>query len=177
MVSCPASVPFLNGLAITIQSVATTDSRVNIVTEQTSLAIGEVSRISGCKVETIRYYERIGLLSPPARTAGRHRLYSRDHLKRLVFIRRSRNLGFSLDEIRSLLGLTGAGAPSCEQVREITLSHARDIRRKIDDLERMDRALRQLAEQCEDGAAAACPVIEALFAAEEDAAAKVRNGP
>lgn len=145
--------------------------------EQTSLAIGEVSRISGCKVETIRYYERIGLLSPPPRTAGRHRLYSPDHVQRLAFIRRARNLGFSLDEIRSLLGLTGEAAPSCEEVREITLAHARDIRRKIDDLERMDRALRQLAEQCEDGAASVCPVIEALFAADEDVTAADRDGP
>lgn len=147
------------------------------MTEQTSLAIGEVSRRSGCKVETIRYYERIGLLAPPPRTAGRHRLYSRDHVRRLVFIRRARNLGFSLDEIRSLLGLTGAGAPDCEQVRAITLAHARDIRRKIDDLERMDRALRQLAEQCEDGSAAVCPVIEALFAAEEDVTDADGDGP
>jgi MerR family mercuric resistance operon transcriptional regulator len=146
------------------------------MTEQTSLAIGKVSRTSGCKIETIRYYERIGLLSPPPRTAGRHRLYSQDHVKRLVFIRRARNLGFSLDEIRSLLGLSGAGAPSCEQVREITLTHARDIRRKIDDLERMDRALRQLAEQCEDGDAMVCPVIEALFAAEDDRTASDRDG-
>ncbi len=147
------------------------------MTEQTSLAIGEVSRISGCKVETIRYYERIGLVSPPPRTAGRHRLYSRNHVKRLVFVRRARNLGFSLDEIRSLLGLTGEGAPSCQQVREITLAHAEDIRQKIADLERMDRALRQLAEQCEDGASAVCPVIEALFVAEADATAVARNGP
>ncbi len=147
------------------------------MTEQKSLAIGEVSRISGCKVETIRYYERIGLLSPPARTAGRHRQYSRDHLKRLVFIRRARKLGFSLDEIRSLLGLAGAGAPNCEQVRQITLAHAQDIRQKIEDLERMDHALRQLAEQCEDGAVTNCPVIEALFATEEDAVAEARNGP
>jgi len=146
------------------------------VKEQASLAIGEVSRISGCKVETIRYYERIGLLSPPPRTAGRHRLYFRDHVKRLVFIRRARDLGFSLDEIRSLLGLSGDGAPNCEAVREITLAHARDIRRKIDDLERMDRALRQLAEQCDDGAVALCPVIEALFAAEEDLTKSDRGG-
>jgi MerR family transcriptional regulator, mercuric resistance operon regulatory protein len=148
-----------------------------IVTDQTSLAIGEVSRTSGCKIETIRYYERIGLLSPPPRTAGRHRLYSQDHVKRLVFIRRGRNLGFSLDEIRSLLGLTGEGAPSCERVREITLAHAHDIRQKIDDLERMDRALRQLAEQCEDGEAMDCPVIDALFAAEDNRTAPARNGP
>lgn len=147
------------------------------MTEKKSLAIGEVSRISGCKIETIRYYERIGLLSSPPRTAGRHRLYSRDHVKRLVFIRRGRNLGFSLDEIRSLLGLTGEGAPNCEQVREITLAHAHDIRQKIDDLERMDRALRQLAEQCEDGAAAVCPVIEALFIAKDDRTALDRVGP
>ncbi len=147
------------------------------MTEKKSLAIGEVSRTSGCKIETIRYYERIGLLSPPPRTAGRHRLYSRDHVKRLVFIRRGRNLGFSLDEIRSLLGLTGEGAPNCEQVREITLAHAHDIRQKIDDLERMDRALRQLAEQCEDGEAMVCPVIEALFTAKEDRAAADRDSP
>lgn len=146
------------------------------MTEQKSLAIGEVSRISGCKVETIRYYERIGLLSSPPRTAGRHRMYSRDHLKRLVFIRRARNLGFSLDEIRSLLGLTDASPPRCEQVREITLAHARDIRLKIDDLERMDRALRQLAEQCEENGTANCPIIEALFVTEEELAGSARDG-
>ena len=81
------------------------------------LGVGGVSRRSGVNIETIRYYEKIGLLQPPPRTEGGHRVYSEDHLNRLVFIRRSRELGFRLDEIRHLLGLVEAGV-ACGEVRD-----------------------------------------------------------
>lgn len=129
----------------------------------TAWTIGRVSAETGCGIETIRYYERVGLLAPPPRSGGGHRLYSPDHVKRLVFIRRGRELGFSLDEIRGLLALAEQDATDCRQVWEITLTHAEDIRRKILDLTRMESVLRRMAADCADGKSPDCPIIESLF--------------
>lgn len=128
-----------------------------------SLGIGELSRRSGVNIETIRYYERIGLLTPPPRTEGGHRLYPDDHRKRLTFIRRSRELGFTLDEIRNLLGLVDGGC-TCGEVKDVALMHIKDIRRKIADLRRMERTLAETAARCEGGTTPDCPIIDALFA-------------
>lgn len=125
------------------------------------LSIGELSRRAGVNVETIRYYERIGLLAPPPRTDGGHRLYPDKQHKRLAFIRRSRELGFSLDEIRNLLGLVEGGF-TCGQVQEAALTHLGNIRRKIADLRRMERSLAETADRCQGGAAPECPIIDAL---------------
>jgi MerR family mercuric resistance operon transcriptional regulator len=92
------------------------------------LMIGALSRRTGCKVETIRYYERIGLLPPPPRSAGGQRHYGKDGLKRLTFIRRSRELGFSLKEVRGLLRLVDGGGYTCAEVRAITLDHLAEVR-------------------------------------------------
>lgn len=124
--------------------------------------IGALSRRSGVNVETIRYYERIGLLPSAPRTAGGHRLYAEPHWRRLAFIRRARELGFSLDEVRNLLSLVDGGY-TCGEVQELALHHLERVRLKIDDLRRLERTLRETAEQCEGGAAPACPVISALF--------------
>lgn len=123
--------------------------------------IGEVSQQTGINIETIRYYERIGLLPSPPRTGGGHRLYSGSHLNRLSFIRRSRELGFTLDEIRNLLGLAEAGH-ACGDIQEAALVHLKNIRRKIADLRRMERTLAQTAAQCEGGTAPNCPIFEVL---------------
>lgn len=121
-----------------------------------------MSRRTGVHIETVRYYEKIGLLPPPPRTEGGHRLYSDDQLKRLTFIRRSRELGFTLDEIRNLLGLVEGGY-TCGQVRNAALTHLKDIRRKIADLRRMERTLAETASRCEGGDAPGCPIMDALL--------------
>lgn len=109
-------------------------------------SIGELSRQSGVHVETIRYYEKIGLLPRPSRTAGGHRLYADDALKRLTFVRRSRELGFTLEEIRNLLGLVEGGY-TCGEIKEAALMHLGDIKRKVADLRRMQRVLADTAKQ------------------------------
>ena len=98
-----------------------------------TLPIGELSKRSGVNIETIRYYERVKLLSPPPRTASGRRVYDLTDLRILVFIRRSRELGFSLDEIRALLRLGGPEKASCREVREIAAHHLEDIRSKLRD--------------------------------------------
>jgi MerR family mercuric resistance operon transcriptional regulator len=134
-----------------------------LVPEPPELTIGDLSRRTGCKVETIRYYERIALLPAPARSAGGHRLYRDGDLKRLTFIRRARELGFTLDEVRSLLRLVDSGQYTCAEVKAITLDHLGDIRRKISDLRKMARVLEDTAELCDGGVSADCPIVEALY--------------
>jgi MerR family mercuric resistance operon transcriptional regulator len=124
---------------------------------------GVLSRRTGCNIETIRYYESIGLMPDPPRTESGHRLYSTNHARRLTFIRRCRELGFSLREIRSLLGLVDGGDASCAEVHALTLDHVVEVRRKIADLRRMERVLSGMAAQCEDDAIPDCPIIDALF--------------
>lgn len=128
-----------------------------------SFGIGALSEHSDCKVETIRYYEQIGLMPEPPRSAGGHRVYSGRHLKRLRSIRRCRSLGFTLDQIRELLGLLDGGAWSCKRVRGITLNHLGHIREKLADLEQMEAVLSDLANRCRDDETPDCPIIEDLF--------------
>jgi len=102
--------------------------------------IGVLSRKTRCHIETIRYYERIGLLSKPPRTEGGHRLYDRETMKRLICIRRSRELGFSLEEIRTLLGLVDGKRYTCQEVKMVTGRHLGDVSKKISDLLRPAKA-------------------------------------
>ena len=125
--------------------------------------IGALSAETGVKIETIRYYEREGLLPHPPRTAGGHRSFSEDHLKRLTFIRRSRELGFSLAEIRVLLALVDGGSYTCGEIKALTLEHAESVRTKISDLRRIKRILLDISSQCEGGAVPECPIIDALL--------------
>ena len=125
------------------------------------LTIGALSERSGVNIETIRYYERADLLPAPPRTQGGHRVYNGDSLKRLVFIRRCRELGFTLDEIRNLLGLMG-GRHTCGDVHAVALAHLQHIRAKIADLRRMERTLAMTAARCEGGDAPKCPILDAL---------------
>lgn len=128
-----------------------------------TITIGVASRQTGVHIETIRYYERIGLLPEPARGPGGQRRYGEAQLRRLCFVRRARELGFTLEEVRGLLRLVDGGRYSCAEVRALTLAHLRELRRRIADLERLAVALEELAGRCEDGAAPACPIIETLF--------------
>lgn len=127
------------------------------------LTIGALSRRTGCNVETIRFYERIGLLPEPARSPGRYRLYGLAHLKRLTFIRRARDLGFTLAEVRTLLRLADERTRPCAEVREVAAAHLEDVRAKIADLGAMEQVLSEVVARCADGRRPECPVIEALY--------------
>jgi len=126
--------------------------------------IGALSRQTGVNIETIRYYERIGLMPAPPRNEGRQRVYDAYHLRRLIFIRRSRELGFSLDQIRPLLGLAGKHVLTCAEVKGLAEQHTADIRRKIGDLKRLERILSDLAAQCHGKQVPECPILDALSA-------------
>jgi MerR family mercuric resistance operon transcriptional regulator len=103
------------------------------------------------------------LLPKPPRTQGGHRLYDREQVKRLVFIRRSRELGFSLDEIRTLLRLVDGKRYTCHEVKTITEIHLEDVKRKIADLRRLQKTLAAISGQCEGGLVPDCPIIDTLF--------------
>jgi MerR family mercuric resistance operon transcriptional regulator len=126
------------------------------------VTIGALSKRTGVKIETVRFYERAGILPKPPRTAGGHRLYSQDHLKRLSFVRRSRELGFSLENVRGLLELVDGGRHTCAEVKAVTLEHLGDVHRRIADLQRLARTLAQVAGKCRGGKVPDCPIIEAL---------------
>ena len=123
--------------------------------------IGKLSDQTGVKIETIRYYEKIGLMPKPPRSSGRQRIYEAHHLSRLRFIKRSRDLGFSLDSVRELLGLHDK-RPSCGKVQEITLAHLAAVKAKIVDLKRLERTLQSISKDCAGGDAPDCPIIESL---------------
>jgi MerR family transcriptional regulator, mercuric resistance operon regulatory protein len=124
--------------------------------------IGTLSGRSGVNVETIRYYERIGLLAKPSRSSGGYRLYRRADAERLAFIRRARDLGFSLDEIRRLLDLADQKSKSCGRVYDIAIVHLADVRAKIADLRRMEQVLATMVKACARGTMPACPLLETL---------------
>ena len=133
-----------------------TTSRAN------GLPIGELSKLTSVKIETIRYYERIKMLPLPPRTARGRRIYDLAHLRILAFIRRSCELGFSLDEIRALIRLGGPEKASCRQVRKIAAHHLDDIRAKITDLRKLERLLAKTVAQCTGTTAPVCPVLDML---------------
>ena len=126
------------------------------------LSIGALARLTGTKVETIRYYERIGLLAAPSRTAGNYRAYGPRQLDRLSFIRRSRDLGFSLDQVRALLDLADQRDRPCEAVDAIARQHLAEVDRKIADLGALRRELDRMIGQPHGGTVAECRIIEAL---------------
>lgn len=127
------------------------------------LKIGDLAKTTGTRVVTIRYYERIGLLPPPERTAGNYRAYDPLHLKRLRFIRRCRDLGFTLDQIRELLRLSSHEGKSCAEVDRVAAAHLSETEEKIADLTRLAARLRGIISRCEGGGVIAdCRIIEAL---------------
>lgn len=128
------------------------------------IAVGELSRLTGCNIETIRYYERIGLLPEPRREkGGRFRRYNRDDAMRLRFIRRARQLGFTLDEVRALLRLAAGDREDVRaEARGLAAAHVADIRAKIADLQAMERVLSDAICECDLGQRPRCPLIEVL---------------
>jgi len=134
--------------------------------EPETLSIGELSRRTRVNIETIRYYERIKMLSAPPRTASGRRLYGPDDRRTLAFIRRARELGFTLGEIRVLLALSAVRArDSCAEVRELAAAHLAEIRAKITDLKAMEQVLADAVRHCDAGEAPGCPVLDVLSTA------------
>lgn len=126
------------------------------------MKIGELAGATATKVETVRYYEKIGLLPPPARTLANYRAYGAEHLARLSFIRRARDLGFTLEAVSELLTLADDTAQSCEAVDSIARVHLADINRKIDDLAALRIELDRVIGSCRRGTIADCKIIETL---------------
>ncbi|MBN8815975.1 MAG: helix-turn-helix domain-containing protein [Sphingomonas sp.] len=126
---------------------------------------GALARRFGCNIETIRYYENIALLAAPERTSGGHRVYSQGDQARLGFILRARELGFSVDELRSLLSLSDSRVYTCGEVLAVTERHLDDIGRKISDLRRLQRTLADMSARCAGGDVPECPIMDALVAA------------
>jgi len=135
---------------------ASTAARAN------GLTIGGLSQLTGVNIETIRYYEKIKILPVPSRAANGRRMYGPMEHRILAFVRRSRELGFSLDEVRALLRLGGPEKASCREVREIAAHHLDDIRAKIADLRKLERLLAKTVAQCTGTTAPECPVLDIL---------------
>jgi Cu(I)-responsive transcriptional regulator len=126
------------------------------------MKIGELASATTTKVETVRYYEKIGLLPPPARTSANYRAYGAEHLARLSFIRRARDLGFTLEAVRELLTLSDDKAQSCEAVDSIAQSHLTEVDRKIGDLSALRSELDRVLGSCRHGTIGDCKIIETL---------------
>ena len=123
---------------------------------------GDLARATGCNIETIRYYEKTGLLPDPPRTGAGYRIYSAAHATRLRFILRARELGFSMEDIRGLMGLEDGAAPTCAEVKERTERHLTDVRAKIADLRRIESVLAATATRCSGAEVPNCPVLDAI---------------
>lgn len=126
------------------------------------MKIGELARATATKVETIRYYEQTGLLPPPTRTQGNYRSYAAEHLARLSFIRRARDLGFGIERVRALLDLSDDRTRDCATVDRIATEHLREVDRKIADLTALRRELAASIVSCKGGTVAQCRILEAL---------------
>lgn len=132
-------------------------------------SVGELASAVGCNVETVRYYEKIGLMPEPPRSEGGHRIYSLDLLKRLTFIRRSRELGFPIEQIRELLRFVDEPGHTCGEVKGMAMLQSRAAQEKIDDLKRLQKALNNMAARCKGQSYPLrdCPIIEALYTESE----------
>jgi MerR family copper efflux transcriptional regulator len=126
------------------------------------LSIGQVSRQAEVAVETVRFYERQGLLEEPARRSSGYRQYSEDVVARLKFIRRAKDLGFSLNVIAEMLNLRPDSAMTCDEVRQSARAKIEDVVRKIEDLKRMKNALEELISACDERTGSECPFLAAL---------------
>ena len=128
------------------------------------LMIGNLAAATGTKVNTVRYYEDIGLMPRPARTDSGRRTYGTPDVERLAFIRHGRALGFSIDQVRSLLTLSGDPNRDCSDVAALANQHLRDVEERINRLERLRSELVKIAVSCAGGRAADCSIITAIAA-------------
>lgn len=124
--------------------------------------IGDLARIAGTGVQTIRYYETQGLMRAPSRSQGNQRRYTRDDLDRLKFIRHSRELGFTLENVRSLLQLAAHPENPCTAADAIAMAHLHDVERKIKRLKSLKRALTVMVADCQQGSIHGCRIIDTL---------------
>ena len=136
---------------------------MNEITKKKGYAIGEMSRQTGVNIETIRYYERIEIIPNPDRTEGGNRQYNHQQLKRLSFVKRCRELGFSLNEIRALLEMVDRDDFTCNEVYDVTAAHLVNVKKKLSDLKRLERALKNMVSECSKGDVPDCPIIDTLF--------------
>ena len=127
------------------------------------MKIGELARNCGCPAETIRYFEKIGLLPTPVRGVNGYRYYDESNQKWLQFILRSRALGFTQIEVRRLSDVAHQSQPACADVHELLVEHIIDVQKKMKDLRRMQRALERLKSKCQNGTLHDCPVIDELM--------------
>jgi MerR family mercuric resistance operon transcriptional regulator len=137
-----------------------------VKSSRTTLGIGELARLAECRVDTIRYYERIGLMPRPERTEGRQRRYGEHQARQLLFVRRLRDLGFSLEETGEFLSMHRQNSYGCSDFKRTTDERLTQIRRQIAELRRLERRLRQIGAHCTEGENANCGVIEALWGAD-----------
>lgn len=126
------------------------------------MKIGDLARRAGSTSETVRYYERIGLLPRPDRTDSNYRDYSERDVERLAFVRHARGLGFEIEDIRSLLGLAEEPEQDCAEADAIATRQLEAVERKIVQLERLRGELGQMIKQCRGGRVASCRIIETL---------------
>ncbi|SEG35838.1 Cu(I)-responsive transcriptional regulator [Bryocella elongata] len=125
--------------------------------------IGDLAKQTGVRVVTIRYYEQAGLLPVCERTAANYRVYAQEHLQRLNFVRRCRELGFSLEQIRNLLLLSAAQSPTCADVCNVAADHLKEVESKITDLKRLAAELRRIGSSCNGKRSSAdCRLIASL---------------
>ena len=143
------------------------------------LSIGVVARRTGATVPTVRYYEEVGLLPPANRTEAGQRSYDETTVRRLVFIRRCRDFGFSIDQVRELVGLVDEPGRPCVEVRDIAATHLQEVRRKLDELKALEASLSAFVGSCDTacagGPAVDCTILEDL-AVPADLARIVKNG-
>ena len=128
-----------------------------------SLSIGGLSEKTGVNIETIRYYEREDILPKPRRSDGGRRIYGNEDVRRLNFVHKCRNLGFSLKETVSLMSLVDTGNFTCKQVHELTRVHVKEVSKKIQNLKRMEQVLLEMADKCGKGSIPDCPIIDSLY--------------
>lgn len=126
-----------------------------------------LARATGCHLETIRYYEKIGMMPDPPRTKAGYRLYDETHVSRLRFILRARELGFSIEDIRGMLVLVDGGVQTCFEIKRLTEKHMADVRTKIIDLERIERVLATTASRCSGKDVPDCPILQTLTSSDD----------
>jgi len=126
------------------------------------VSIGQMAKAGNCKVQTIRYYEEIGLLKKSKRTEGNQRIYSPSDQERLGFIRHSRELGFSLKQIRQILALNDNPNHTCSEVDQIAQAHLQEVESKIERLQSMRKELKRMISQCAGEKVAECHIIKVL---------------
>src|SRR5215467_4642757 len=145
----------------------------------TGMTIGSLGARAGCTVPTIRYYEEIGLLPKANRRAGGHRFYGEADLKRLTFIRRCREFGFSIEQIRELVSLAGSSQRDCTAARDLAEVHLGEVRKKLKELRALERSLKAFVDdctaKCAGGPADACVILESLAAREQPSCCGTRT--